>query len=387
MSFKPRFQPVARRDSAADSSARDEEYMRRCLQLARQAEGRTSPNPIVGAVVLDENGEVVGEGFHERAGQAHAEKIALRVAGSRARGGTLYTNLEPCKHVHNRRTSPCTPLVLEAGIARLVIGQSDPIAAHGGGAKWLEKRGVSVTRHVLEGQCKEANRGFMMWAQKGRPLFILKVACTLDGKIATRTGESKWITGEEARAHGRQLRSRLDAIVVGVDTVLADDPRLTARGRGMRDPLRIVLDSSLRTPANAKLLPNASRSNAPTLIVTVRGASKAKEQSLVAAGAEVLRLPSVKGRPCLDSLGQALAARGVTSALIEGGAQVHASFLAAGLCDELRMYMAPKAFGGAGKAWLGGKGVAELVDSYRLQWHGQPIFLGNDLLLTARPPS
>ncbi len=363
----------------------DERWMRHCLQLARTAEGRTSPNPIVGAVVLDRKGVLVGEGTHERAGEAHAEKLALSAAGHRAKGGTLYVNLEPCKHIKNRRTEPCAPLVLEAGIARLVVGQADPIAAHGGGAAWLAKRGVTVTRGVLEAECKEANRAFMTWARKGRPLYILKVASSLDGKIATSSGESQWITGREARADGRALRSRLDAIIVGLQTVLSDDPRLTARGRGMRDPMRIVLDSQLRTPVGARLLPANTRSRAKVLIATTEAAPKTREKRLVAMGAEVLRLPSCEGRPSVESLSEALAAREIASALVEGGAQVHGSFLEAGLCDELRLYLSPKALGGPGHGWLGGKGVSALADAYRLRWHGDPQRLGEDLLLVARP--
>jgi diaminohydroxyphosphoribosylaminopyrimidine deaminase/5-amino-6-(5-phosphoribosylamino)uracil reductase len=363
----------------------DEDWMRRCLELARRAEGKTSPNPIVGAVVLDKRGKLVSEGYHKRAGEAHAEKMALDLAGKRAKGGTLYVNLEPCKHIKNRRTAPCAPLVLESGIKRLVLGQADPIVGHAGGASWLAKRGVSVTRNVLQAECKEANRAFVTWARQGRPLYVLKVAASLDGKIATRTGESKWITGPQARADGRILRSKLGAILVGVETVLADDPRLTARGAGRTDPVRVVLDSRLRTPSLAQLLPANTRSKARVIIATSRKATKAREQELVAAGAEVLRLPCPKGRLCLHSLSEALAARGISSTLVEGGAEVHGAFLDAGLCDELRLYLAPKALGGASKSWLGGAGIAALEDAYRMRWQGEPQRLGDDILLIARP--
>ncbi len=368
-----------------DKRRSDEDWMRRCLELARQAEGKTSPNPIVGAVVLDKNGKLVSEGFHKQAGEAHAEKMALELAGKGARGGTLYTNLEPCKHIRNRLTAPCAPLVLEAGIRRLVIGQSDPIPGHAGGASWLAKRGVTVTRNVLQAECKEANRAFVTWARKGRPLYVLKVAASLDGKIATRSGESKWITGPKAREDGRLLRSKLGAIIVGVETVLADDPRLTARGRGRRDPVRVVLDSKLRTPSRAQLLPANTSSRAQVIIATSSKAPKAREQQLVAAGAEVLRLPSSKGRLRLDALSEALAGRGISSALVEGGAEVHGAFLDAGLCDELRLYLAPKALGGPSKSWLGGAGISALADAYRMRWQGEPLRLGDDILLVARP--
>ncbi|MCP4449127.1 MAG: bifunctional diaminohydroxyphosphoribosylaminopyrimidine deaminase/5-amino-6-(5-phosphoribosylamino)uracil reductase RibD [Myxococcales bacterium] len=359
--------------------------MRHCLELALQAAGKTSPNPMVGAIVLDREGKLVGEGFHARSGLAHAEKIALEVAGRRAVGGTLYTNLEPCKHVKNRRTSPCAPVVLDAGIARVVIGQADPIRAHGGGAIWLANRGVEVVRGVLEAECKEANRAFTTWARKGRPLYVLKVAASLDGKTATRTGESKWITGPKARASGRALRARLDAIIVGVETAIIDNPRLTSRGKGMRDPVRIVLDSRLRTPPSAKLLPVNSRSRAKVIIATTEEAPRTRERRLVEAGAEVLRLPQEGRRPCLLALSEALATRGIVSALVEGGAQVHGSFLEAGLCDELRLYLAPKALGGPGHGWLGGQGIGALEEAFRLRWHGEPERLGDDILLIARP--
>ncbi len=181
------------------------------------------------------------------------------------------------------------------------------------------------------------------------------------------------------------MRHRLDAILVGVQTVLSDDPRLTARGRGKRDPIRVVLDSRLRTPSGAQLLPNNTPSRARVIIATTAKAPKAREQELVAAGAEVLRLPSSKGRICLESLSEALAARGIASVLVEGGAEVHGAFLNAGLCDELRIYLAPKALGGPGKSWLGGAGIASLEDAYRMRWQGQPERLGDDILLIARP--
>ncbi|MBL4633286.1 MAG: bifunctional diaminohydroxyphosphoribosylaminopyrimidine deaminase/5-amino-6-(5-phosphoribosylamino)uracil reductase RibD [Kofleriaceae bacterium] len=362
----------------------DEEWMSRCLDLASKAEGRTAPNPMVGAVILNKAGKLVGEGYHKRAGTAHAEKIALAMAGVKARGGTLYTNLEPCNHLANRRTSPCTPLLLDAGIKRLVVGQADPIRAHAGGAAWLAKRGVEVTRRVLESSCKELNRAFNTWAKMGRPLFVLKVAASLDGRIATNTGESQWITGKAARADGHRLRSKLDGILVGVETVLADDPRLTARGRGSRDPMRIVLDSQLRTPVHSKLLPANCKSKARVLIVGTESAPEDRANALEICGAEVLRLPAVKKRPCLKALGEHLAERGITSVLVEGGASVHSSFLAADLCDELRLYLAPIVIGGQGKTWLGGEGITSLADATRLRWTGDPIRLGQDTLLLAR---
>lgn len=363
----------------------DADWMRRCLELARRAEGKTSPNPIVGSVVLDKNGKLVGEGFHAKAGEAHAEKEALANAGAKARGGTLYVSLEPCRHIKNRRTAPCAPLVKAAGVARVVIGMADPIRSHAGGARWLADQGISVTRGILEEECKEANRAFITWARKKRPYFVLKAATSLDGKIATASGESQWITGAEARRHGRRLRSVLDAIVVGIGTVLADDPQLTARNRGGRDPVRVVLDSRLRTPLQSRLLPGNSRSKARTIVVATGKAAMTRERRLIDVGAEVWRVEDDDGRPRLSELATRLASEGLCSALVEGGAKVHAAFVDAGLCDELRMYLAPKAIGADGVSWLGALGVEALIDAQQLRWHQQPVLLGNDLLLVARP--
>lgn len=363
----------------------DDDWMLHCLTLARKAEGKTSPNPIVGAVVLDKRGRLVGEGYHKRAGLAHAEKVALEMAGNAARGGTLFTNLEPCRHLENRRTSPCAPLLLEAGIARLVVGHRDPIAAHAGGAAWLKKQGLAVTLGVLRSQCEQANHAFLTWVGKDRPLFILKVGSSLDGKIATSSGESKWITGPKARADGRRLRGKLDAILVGVNTVIADDPRLTTRGRGMRDPIRIVLDTRLRTPVSAQLLPAYSGSKARVIIATCASPKGVKAQHLAQAGAEILSLPKKAGKVCLTSLGKALGRQSILSTLVEGGAETHAAFLAAGLCDELRIYLAPIGIGGSGKSWLGGRGIESLADAHQMCWYGEPRKLGPDLLLVARP--
>ncbi len=369
----------------------DARWMARCLELARRAEGRTAPNPMVGCVIVDRRGNVVAEGFHRRAGAPHAEAAALAQAaqaGRSVRGATLYVNLEPCKHTRNRRTSPCAPKVLEAGIARLVLGVGDPIRSHAGGAAWLAARGVSVTRGVLRRECADLNRGFFTWAKHGRPWFLLKAGVTLDGRVATRTGESQWITGTAARRDAHRLRNRLDAVLVGVGTVLADDPRLTARGvRGSRDPVRLVLDSRLRTPPSAALLRANTSSEARVIVATTSAASAARERRLCDRGAEVWRLGGKK-RVELGRLASRLASEGVTTVLVEGGATVHAAFLDACLADELRLYVAPKIFGGAGTraapVWVGGEGVGRIAEAHHFRFLDEPERVGDDLVLTAR---
>lgn len=369
----------------------DERWMRRCLELARRAEGRTAPNPMVGCVIVDGRGRLVAEGHHERAGTPHAEAVALAAAGKRARGATLYVNLEPCRHIRRRRTEPCAPKVAEAGLRRVVLGMGDPIRSHAGGAAWLVRQGVEVTRDVLRAECAELNRAFVTWARERRPLLVLKAAATLDGRVATHTGESKWITSSAARRDGHRLRDRLDAIVVGVGTVLADDPALTVRGlRGGRDPVRVVVDSRLRTPPTARLLPAHSRSRVRVIVATTERAPRSRERALQGAGAEVWRLPAGEGgRVDLAALAGGLAEAEVTSALVEGGPGLHAAFAAADLVDEVRLYLAPRVLGGearsVGPGWLGGPGVAELAAGWELAFHGDAERLGPDLALTLRP--
>jgi diaminohydroxyphosphoribosylaminopyrimidine deaminase / 5-amino-6-(5-phosphoribosylamino)uracil reductase len=346
----------------------DTRWMRRCLTLARRGAGRTSPNPMVGCVIVSRRGEVLAEGWHRRAGGPHAEIEALDRLGGRARGATLYVNLEPCNH--QGRTPPCAPRLVAAGLRRVVIGAMDPVPGHGGGARRLERAGVLVTRGVLAAACTELNRAFFTWARWRRPLVVLKAGASLDGRVATHTGESRWITGERARLDVHRLRDRTDAILVGVGTVLADDPQLTVRGvRGGRDPLRVILDSSLRTPPGARALPHDG-SPARVVVATTEGAPGHRQRRLELAGAEVWRLPARGGQVDLAALVARLAGEGLTSLLVEGGPTVHAAFLAAGLADEVVLYLAPLILGGhgrhAGPSWVGGAGVAHLKAAHRL---------------------
>ena len=376
----------AQADTAVSDATRvDEQHMARCLELARLAEGRTSPNPMVGCVIVDPAGAVVAEGFHRRAGAPHAEAEALAQIGGRAPGCTMYVNLEPCNHRINRRTVPCAPAVAEAGIARLVMGMGDPIRSHAGGAAWLARQGVDVTRGVLRAASLELNRAFVTRARLGRPWFVLKAGTTLDGKVATRTGESQWITGPEARQDAHRLRDRLDAILVGVGTVLADDPQLTVRGvRGGRDPVRVVVDSRLRTPATARLLP-AHGSPARTIIATTEAAPRAREERLRQAGAEVWRV-GAGPRVDLPVLARRLADADINAVLVEGGADLHAAMIQAELADEIILYLAPMVLGGrgahAGLPWVGGPGIDALARAARFTFAGAPRQVGSDLVLT-----
>ena len=277
----------------------DRGHMARCLELAEQHRGRTAPNPIVGCVIVDRTGRVIAEGAHAGPGTDHGEAAALRKLGGKAPGATLYVNLEPCSH--HGRTPPCAPAVRDAGVARVVIGSEDPIPEHGGGIELLRRARIRVSVGVLREACDRANRPFMTWASYRRPAFTLKAAITLDGKIATVAGRSKWITGEAARADVMRLRDTHDAVLVGVGTVLADDPQLTARRQGGRNPLRIVVDSRLRTPPAAHVVPG--RSGPRTIFACGPDAPAAREAALVARGAEVWRLRAHRnGRVDLHAL-------------------------------------------------------------------------------------
>ena len=351
--------------------------MARCLELAAKFRGRTSPNPIVGCVIVDRKGRVIAEGAHAGPGKDHGERAALRKLRDKAPGATLYVNLEPC--THTGRTPPCAPLVRDSGVARVVIGCEDPIPEHAGGIALLRRAKIVVTTGVLREACERANLPFFTWARAGRPAFTLKAGITLDGKIATVTGESKWITGEAAREDVMRLRNGHDAVLVGIGTVLADDPRLTARVPGGRDPIRVVLDSQLRTPPSAALLPGTRGPR--TIIITGAEAPDDRVVPLVTAGAEVLAFPGGR-RPDLHQVARRLGRDGITSVLVEGGAQVHAAFLAAGLADQVVLYIAPKIVGGPATSWVGGAGVAALAEAHGLVFDEQAAFIGGDLRVT-----
>lgn len=340
------------------TAAEDARWMARALELAALADYRTSPNPMVGSVVVDTEGRLAGEGWHAAAGGPHAEIGALASAGSRARGGTLYATLEPCSH--QGRTGPCTEAIIAAGIGRVVAAITDPDPrASGGGLARLEQAGVEVTTPVLEAAAERLNRFYLHHRRTGRPWVTAKFGASLDGRARTREGDSKWITGEAARRHAHRDRHRHDAILIGVATALSDDPELTARLPGARQPLRVVLDSHLRTPPSSRL------AGPGTVIAT----TAAGGHSLAAAGAEVVRLPAdPMGRVSLPALLENLGRRGVLSLLVEGGASVLGSFFDQGLVDGVTAYLAPLVIGGSGAGpAVMGLGPALLADATHLE--------------------
>ena len=325
----------------------DHRWMRAALALARRGLGQVWPNPAVGCVVVAGN-RVVGRGWTQPGGRPHAETEALRRAGAAARGGTAYVSLEPCAHWG--KTPPCADALVEAGIRRAVIALEDPDPrVAGAGLERLRGAGIAVETGIGRDEAAEINAGFLMRERLGRPLVTLKLATSLDGRIATATGESRWITGPPARALAHELRARHDAVMVGTGTVLADDPQLTCRlpGLGHRSPVRIVLDRQLRIPATARVIAEARE--AATWVLTTRSADQARRQTLVANGAEVIEVAA--GFPHSLDLGaafQALGARGLTRVLVEGGATLAAVLLGAGLVDRLLWLHAPILIGGDG---------------------------------------
>lgn len=358
--------------------SQDPKYMRMALRLAAKARGRTSPNPMVGAVVV-KNRTVISRGYHQQAGGPHAEAIALKKAGRAARGATLYVTLEPCSHT-NKRTPPCTPLVLASGIKRVVVAMIDPNPrVSGGGIRALRRSGIEVVTGVLEAEAKKLNEAYVKHIATGMPFVTLKIAQTLDGRIATASGESQWITGEPARREGHVLRDHHDAILVGINTVLKDDPALTARVPGGRDPIRIIVDTRLRIPLTAKVI--TQRSPAKTYIATLSSMPKDKLVKLLDAGAEILIAKGGKGQVDLRSLLKMLGGFNITSVLIEGGAEVNASALKAGIVDKVVMFIAPVLMTGADSLCsIGGKSPARLGQAIRLR-NMITTFAGSDLVI------
>ena len=353
----------------------DQEYMALALQLAEKGAGWTSPNPMVGAVLV-KDGEIIGRGYHAKCGGLHAERAALAACTGDPAGATLYVTLEPC--CHHGRQPPCTEAILQAKIARVVVGSGDPNPLVAGkGLDLLRAHGVQVTEGVLDRECRALNHVFFHFIQTGRPYVVLKYAMTLDGKLAAYTGASQWITGEQARRHVHTQRSRYRAILVGVGTVLADDPQLTCRLEGGRDPLRVVCDTNLRTPLTANVVRTARQT--PTCLATC-----VSQESRLApyreAGCQVLSLPQSNGQVSLPALMKARGSQGVDSVLAEGGSALHWSLVRDGLVNRVQAYLAPKILGGQGaKSPVGGQGVPHPDQALRL---APPTLtpLGEDLL-------
>lgn len=341
----------------------DETFMTQALKLARG--GDPSPNPHVGSLVV-KDGNVIGQAFHEAAGLDHAEVLALRSAGSAARGATLYVTLEPCNH--EGRTSPCVDAILDAGVRRVVIGCRDPNPqVRGGGADRLREAGIAVVEGVLENEAATLIAAWTKYITGSGPFVALKLAVSLDGRIATRTGESQWITGEASRARVHALRATHDAVLVGVNTLLADDPLLTVRDVPGRNPARVVVDSKLRTPRDATLVKTARE--IPTCLITTTDASPGAAELLENEGVSIIRVPATaEGRCDMRAALKELAMREVVTVLVEGGAELAGSLLALELADELHVFVAPVLLGPRGRpAAVDWAGPAHVADTPRIK--------------------
>ena len=336
--------------------------MKRALAEAKR--GYPSPNPHVGAAIVRDR-KILSVGHHERAGEAHAEVDAIRNAAASLEGATLFVTLEPCNH--RGRTGPCTEAILDAGLARVVIGCPDPAPHVAGAVERLRSAGVEVDVGLMEGECTALVADFAKHIRTGLPFVTLKAAVTLDGKIATRSGDSKWITGEEARTEAHRMRDRSDAILVGVGTVLSDDPKLTVRRVEGRDPIRVVLDADLRTPAGAAVLDPGRSSNAGALIFHAADADASRQEQFEAEGVELVSVSrDDRGVELLEVL-QRLGERGLVRLMVEGGAHVHGSFLDLGLADRAAIFIAPRIVGDAGAlSFAAGSGAESIERAWRL---------------------
>jgi len=360
----------------------EEQFMKRAIELAKQGAGWTAPNPLVGAVVV-KNGRVIGEGYHRKYGELHAERNALAACTEDPAGATLYVTLEPC--CHYGKTPPCTEIIIEKKIAKVVIGSRDPNPKVAGkGARILREHGIEVVEDYMREACDALNPVFFHYITTKTPYVVLKFAMTLDGKIATRTGASKWITGEAARNHVHQLRGRYAGILAGIGTVLADDPMLNCRIDGAHQPLRIILDSQLRIPMGSRLVRSAKEY--PLLIVCNESTRDREEgtsriQKLEEAGAKVWTLPEKNGHPDLNVLMQRLGEEKIDSVLIEGGGTVNEAALKAHIVHHVYAYIAPKIFGGEdAKTPVEGSGIRLPQECAKLRLAKITVLL-NDMLL------
>lgn len=367
----------------------EEKYMRRAIKLAKKGSGHVNPNPLVGAVIV-RDGEIIGEGYHECYGQLHAERNAIANAkkrGNSLEGSTIYVTLEPC--CHYGKTPPCTEAIIEEKIARVVVGSDDPNPlVSGKGFQMLREKGIEVIPHFLKEECDAMNHVFFHYIRTGTPYVAMKYAMTMDGKIACYTGDSKWVTGEESRAHVQTLRNHYKGIMAGIGTVLADDPMLNCRIEGGRDPIRIIADSHLRIPMDSQLVRTAGQQ--PLIVACLPDADEEKAAQLQEKGVEVLRIPGVttaditeeqKEVISLPVLMKELGARKIDGILLEGGGQLNESALQAGIVDRIYCYIAPKIFGGAqAKTPVEGQGLTRAADAWQFNRIGMQEF-GQDILL------
>lgn len=353
-------------DSLVLNKTNSEIFMKRALKLASKGLGKTSPNPMVGAVIV-KDGEIAAEGYHKKAGQSHAEINAIEVAGTDANGADLYVTLEPCSHFG--KTPPCADAVINAGIKRVFVAMKDPNPkVSGNGIRRIEEAGIEVQTGLLEGEAKKLNEIFVKYITTGTPFVTLKAASTLDGHIATKTGTSKWITGEKSRHHVHRMRDKSDAILVGIRTVQKDDPSLTTRltkGKG-KDPIRVILDENLLISMDAKVI--TTKSTSLLIIATTEAAPKTKIDALVELGATLLVFDSdnelVPFRPLMERLGE----MEITSLIIEGGSLVNASALRDNVVDKVAIFYAPKIFGGSDCINIfGGSGIESLSEAVQVK--------------------
>ena len=354
----------------------DLEYMKLALTLAKNGLGWTAPNPMVGAVLV-KDGEIIGQGWHEKCGEPHAERNALAACRKSPQGATLYVTLEPC--CHQGRQPPCVDAILEAGIKRVVVGSADPNPLVAGkGIQILRAHGIEVTEQVLQAECDRLNEVFFHYIQTKRPYVVMKYAMTLDGKIAAYTGASKWITSAAARAHVQETRHRLTAIMVGVGTVLSDDPMLNCRMAGGKNPIRIICDTHLRTPLTAQVVTTARE--IPTILAT-SCADEEKQAAYEKAGCQLLVVGEKNGHVDLGELMQKLGEQEIDSILLEGGGTLNWTALQEGIVQKVQAYLAPKLFGGeTAKTPIEGQGVPSPAEAVFLE-HSTITRLGEDILI------
>ncbi len=356
----------------------DEKYMQIALDEAVKGEGHVSPNPLVGAVIV-KNGEIISKGYHHYCGGLHAERDALKNCREDPEGAEMYVTLEPC--CHQGRQPPCTQALIESGIKRVVVGCGDPNPLVAGkGSAILREHGIEVKEYVLEEECKRINEIFFYYIQTGLPFVTMKYAMTADGKIACRTGLSKWITGEESRLNVHRDRNKYTAIMVGSGTVLADDPELTCRIDGGVDPVRIVCDTRLRTPAGSKLVKSAGKIR--TIICTSEKDEK-KHQPYTESGCEIMCIQESGGHTDIAEMMKLLGKNGIDSILLEGGGTLNWSVLRSGYVRKVQTYIAPKIFGGTAKSPVEGVGVSSPSEAFMLT-DSRVFHFGNDIMIESR---
>jgi len=358
---------------------KDTKYMKRALALARKGIGKTSPNPAVGCVIV-RDGVIVGEGWHRKAGEPHAEVNALQKAGETARGADLYVTLEPCSHTG--RTPPCSDTLIKAGVKRVVVGMKDPNPlVNGSGLARLQQAGILTICGVLEEECRKINRAFIRHVTTRLPFVTYKCAMTLDAKIASVTGESRWISCETSRKHAHKMRAANDAIMVGVDTIIADNPRLTVRHVKGSDPLRVIVDTHLRTPESVAVINNKS---AKMTIIATTESNPDLHIPYTSQGATILLCEELDGRVSMPDLLRKLGGIGIQSILLEGGSRLAGDMLKRALIDECVIFIAPKILGSDGFAPFTLHGITSMADTFKLSF-GDVAHMGEDLIIHAYP--